>query len=454
MKDLTKGDPTRLILAFAIPVMIGNLFQLFYNLADTRIVGSFLGDTALTAVGATNSLNSLIVGFLTGMANGFGIITARHFGANDQKQVKRSVAAILLLGLGISLLLTVLSAGFLTPLLRVLNTPENLIGQSAAYFRVILFGLTASMLYNGCAAVLRAVGDTITPLVFLILSTLLNVGLDLFFVCVLRAGVAGAAVATVLAQVVSGLLCVCYIYKKYPILHPSKADFRLSPWMVGQLMSSGLSMGFMMSLVNFGSVLLQSAINTFGEATILAHTAARRLTELFMLPFSVFGTTMATFCSQNWGARKPDRIRRGIWQALLISWIWCALVLLVIYTAVPSMVRLVTGTSTPEVIRTASLYLRIDGLLYFVTAGICVLRNALQGIGDLVTPIFSSFLELFGKLAVVLFLTPHLDYMGVILAEPIVWVVMVIPLIVMSVKRLGKLNAELSAQAPCAAPAK
>lgn len=454
MKDLTKGDPTRLILAFAIPVMIGNLFQLFYNLADTRIVGSFLGDTALTAVGATNSLNSLIVGFLTGMANGFGIITARHFGANDQKQVKRSVAAILLLGLGISLLLTVLSAGFLTPLLRVLNTPENLIGQSAAYFRVILFGLTASMLYNGCAAVLRAVGDTITPLVFLILSTLLNVGLDLFFVCVLRAGVAGAAVATVLAQVVSGLLCVCYIYKKYPILHPSKADFRLSPWMVGQLMSSGLSMGFMMSLVNFGSVLLQSAINTFGEATILAHTAARRLTELFMLPFSVFGTTMATFCSQNWGARKPDRIRRGIWQALLISWIWCALVLLVIYTAVPSMVRLVTGTSTPGVIRTASLYLRIDGLLYFVTAGICVLRNALQGIGDLVTPIFSSFLELFGKLAVVLFLTPHLDYMGVILAEPIVWVVMVIPLIVMSVKRLGKLNAELSAQAPCAAPAK
>ena len=454
MKDLTKGDPTRLILAFAIPVMIGNLFQLFYNLADTRIVGSFLGDTALTAVGATNSLNSLIVGFLTGMANGFGIITARHFGANDQKQVKRSVAAILLLGLGISLLLTVLSAGFLTPLLRVLNTPENLIGQSAAYFRVILFGLTASMLYNGCAAVLRAVGDTITPLVFLILSTLLNVGLDLFFVCVLRAGVAGAAVATVLAQVVSGLLCVCYIYKKYPILHPSKADFRLSPWMVGQLMSSGLSMGFMMSLVNFGSVLLQSAINTFGEATILAHTAARRLTELFMLPFSVFGTTMATFCSQNWGARKPDRIRRGIWQALLISWIWCALVLLVIYTAVPSMVRLVTGTSTPEVIRTASLYLRIDGLLYFVTAGICVLRNALQGIGDLVTPIFSSVLELFGKLAVVLFLTPHLDYMGVILAEPIVWVVMVIPLIVMSVKRLGKLNAELSAQAPCAAPAK
>lgn len=449
MKDLTKGNPMRLILAFAIPVMAGNLFQLFYNLADTRIVGSFLGDTALTAVGATNSLNSLIVGFLTGLANGFAIITARHFGANDNKMVKKSVAAILVLGLAISVALTLLSVGFLTPLLRALNTPENLLAQSASYFRIILYGLTASMLYNGCAAVLRAVGDTITPLVFLMFSTILNVGLDLFFVCVLHAGVTGAAVATVLAQVVSGLLCVAYIYKRYPVLHPEKEDFRITPWLASQLLGSGLSMGFMMSLVNFGSVLLQGAINTFGEATILAHTAARRLTELFMLPFSVFGTTMATYCSQNWGAKKPGRIRSGMLQSLLICWIWCALVLLVVYTAVPSLVQLVTGTETAEVIETASLYLRIDTLLYFVTAVICVLRNALQGIGDLITPIFSSFLELFGKLAAVLFLTPRLGYMGVILAEPIVWVIMVIPLIVTSVKRLGRLPADASE--PCAA---
>lgn len=451
MKDLTKGSPARLIIAFAIPVMAGNLFQLFYNLADTRIVGSFLGDTALTAVGATNSLNSLVVGFLTGLANGFGIVTARHFGADDARMVKRSVAATLVLGTGISVLMTAAFSGLLIPLLRSLNTPENLLGQSAAYFRIILFGLTAAMLYNGCAAVLRAVGDTVTPLVFLILSALLNVGLDLFFVCVLHTGVAGAAAATVLAQVVSGALCVLYIYRKYPILHPERADFRLSPWLVGQLMGSGLSMGFMMSLVNLGSVLLQGAINTFGESTILAHTAARRLTELFMLPFSVFGTTMATFCSQNWGAHKPERIRSGIRQSLLICWAWCALVLVVVYTAVPALVRMVTGTSTPEVIETASLYLRIDGLLYFVTAGICVLRNALQGIGDLVTPIFSSFLELFGKLAVVLFLTPRLGYMGVILAEPIVWVVMVIPLIVMSVKRLRVLLGDRPLPCPSAA---
>ncbi|MDE7035503.1 MAG: polysaccharide biosynthesis C-terminal domain-containing protein [Eubacteriales bacterium] len=342
-----------------------------------------------------------------------------------------------------------MSVGFLTPLLRALNTPENLLAQSAAYFRIILCGLTASMLYNGCAAVLRAVGDTITPLVFLMFSTILNVGLDLFFVCVLHAGVTGAAVATVLAQVVSGLLCVAYIYKRYPVLHPEKADFRITPWLASQLLGSGLSMGFMMSLVNFGSVLLQGAINTFGEATILAHTAARRLTELFMLPFSVFGTTMATYCSQNWGAKKPGRIRSGMLQSLLICWIWCALVLLVVYTAVPSLVQLVTGTETAEVIETASLYLRIDTLLYFVTAVICVLRNALQGIGDLITPIFSSFLELFGKLAAVLFLTPRLGYMGVILAEPIVWVIMVIPLIVTSVKRLGRLPADASE--PCAA---
>ena len=448
MKDLTKGNPTRLILAFAIPVMIGNLFQLFYNLADTRIVGSFLGDTALTAVGSTNSLNSLIVGFLNGLANGFAIITARHFGANDERLVKKSVGSIVLLGAVISVGLTVLSVAFLTPLLRALNTPEQLLTQSADYFRIILLGLTASMLYNGCAAVLRAVGDAITPLVFLILSTLLNVGLDLFFVCVLHAGVAGAAAATVLAQVVSGLLCVIYIYKKYPVLHPSGEDFHLDWWMSSQLLSAGLSMGFMMSLVNFGSVLLQSVINTFGEATILAHTAARRLTELFMLPFSVFGTTMATYCSQNWGAHKPERIRSGIWQSLGICWVWCALTVVVIYTAVPMLVQLITGTSTPEVIETTSLYLRIDGLFYFVTAGICVLRNALQGIGDMVTPIFSSLLELFGKLAVVIFLTPHLDYMGVILAEPIVWAIMVIPLIVVSIRRLRRSRTPLPASQP------
>lgn len=436
MKDLTKGNPTRLILAFAIPVLIGNLFQLFYNLADTRIVGSFLGDAALTAVGATNSLNSLIVGFLTGLANGFGLITARHYGANDPRQVKKSVAAVVLLGGGIAVLLTVLSVGFLIPLLRALNTPEQLLSQSAAYFRIILLGLTASILYNGCAAVLRAVGDTITPLVFLVMSTLLNVGLDLFFVCILHAGVVGAALATVLSQIVAGVLCVLYIHRKYEILHPGREDFKLSPWMAGQMLSAGLSMGFMMSLVNFGSVILQSVINTFGEATILAHTAARRLTELFMLPFSVFGTTMATFSSQNWGAKKPERIRSGIWRSLAISWGWCLVVILLVNTCVPAMVHLITGTRTPEVIETAALYLRIDGTLYFITAAICVLRNALQGMGDTVTPIFSSFLELFGKLGVVLFLTPRLGYMGVILAEPIVWSIMVIPLIVSIIKRL------------------
>ena len=204
---------------------------------------------------------------------------------------------------------------------------------------------------------------------------------DLLFVCVLKSGHCGRgdcnrAVADCLRRAVRTV---------YPaeISHPAPraADFRVSPWMAGQMLSAGLSMGFMMSLVNFGSVLLQGAINTFGEATILAHTAARRLTELFMLPFSVFGTTMATFSSQNWGAKKPERIRSGILHSLVISWIWCAVVILAIYTMVPALVRLVTGTSTPEVIETASLYLRIDGLFYFVTAGICVLRNSLQGMG-------------------------------------------------------------------------
>ena len=429
MKDLTKGRPLPLILGFAIPVLIGNLFQLFYNLADTRIVGSFLGDQALAAVGATGSLSSLMIGMLTGLANGFAMIPARNFGANDHENLRRSVGAIFVLSTGTALALTALTVAFLPQILTLLNTPADLIAQSASYFRIILLGMLVTMLYNTCAAVLRAIGDSVTPLLFLMLASVLNVALDLLCVGVFHMGVAGAALATVAAQAVSVVCCLLYAHRKYPMIWPSRADCRVTASLAGQLYGAGLSMTLMYSLVNFGSVFLQGVINTFGVNTIVAHTAARRLTELFMLPFSVLGVTMATYCSQNFGARQPDRIRRGVWQGLMLAWAGSLIAVLLSFTVAPVLIRMVTGTAADEVIQTASRYLRINTTFYFVTAMISLLRNALQGVGDRWTPILSSAIELFGKLGIVLFLTPSLGYFGVMISEPIVWFLMVLPLI-------------------------
>ena len=430
MKDLTKGNPSKLIIQFAIPIFIGNIFQLFYSLADTRIVGSTLGDEALAAVGATSTINNLIIGFLIGLTNGFAIIVARDFGAQKLEQLRKDLGGTLKLGIAISLLLTVISVIFLEPILRLLNMPETLMADGIAYIRVILLGMIAAMLYNVCASVLRAIGDTITPLIFLIFSTIMNIGLDYLLILGFHTGVAGAAYATVISQSVAAMMCFVYIWKRYPMLHLRKSDFIRDSKLEKSLLISGLSMGMMQSLVSLGTVALQGAINTLGTYTIVAHTGARKITEIFMLPFSVLGMTMATYCGQNLGAGEITRIKKGLKQVILVAWIWCALVVVASYTIAPVLVRLVTATSTKEVIETASLYLRIDTLVYFIPAMISILRNALQGIGDHITPIVSSFIELIGKVLIAIYLTPYLKYMGIILAEPIVWVLMVIPLII------------------------
>lgn len=431
MKDLTKGNSLRLILEFALPIAIGNIFQLFYSLADTRIVGSFLGEEALAAVGSTSSLNNMIIGFLMGMTNGFAIIAARYFGAKDKEGLKKVVAATFLMGVLISVCFTVISILGLKPILVALQTPEELLDLAYRYFRIILFGMTGAMLYNICAGLFRAIGDSLTPLLFLIASTVVNIGLDLLFICAFRLGVEGAAVATILSQLLAFLGCFVYMRKRYAVLHFAKADLHLQRPMVKEMLTIGVSMGFMSSLINIGSVALQGAINSLDNANyIVAHTAARKITEIFMLPFIVFGSTMATFCGQNLGARKPERIRQGLKQVIIITWIWCILMVLLSYTVVPYLVELITATRQKEVIETATLYLRVDTLLYFVTAVICILRNAMQGIGDAVTPIVSSFLELLCKFLVAIFLTPYWGYWAIIWAEPISWVIMIIPLLV------------------------
>ena len=408
MKDLTKGNPGKLMIQFAIPILIGNIFQLFYSLVDTRIVGSTLGTDALAAVGATSTVNNLVIGFLIGLTNGFAILAARDFGAQRYIELRKVVANILKLGLIISFILTLLSVSFLEPLLKVLNMPEDLMMEGMAYIEVILLGMTAAMLYNVCASVLRAIGDTVTPLLFLIGSTIMNIGLDYLFILGFKMGVEGAAYATVIAQSIAAMMCFIYIWKRYPMLHIKKEDFKHDCMLSRALLTSGLSMGMMQSLVSLGTVTLQSAINQLGTHIIVAHTGARKVTEIFMLPFSVLGMTMATYCSQNLGAGKIERIKKGLKQVLLVAWGWCLIVTLASYTIAPTLIQLVTATQLQEVIETATLYLRIDTLFYFVPAMISILRNALQGLGDHIMPIVSSSIELVGKVLVVLFLTPVL----------------------------------------------
>lgn len=431
MKDLTKGKILPLLLGFAVPIAVGNIFQLFYSLADTRIVGSFLGEEALAAVGATSSLNNMIIGFLLGMTNGFAIIVARYFGAKDHDNLKRAVAATFILGIGMAFIFTIVSVSLLRFILVGLQTPKNLLDLSVEYFRIILFGMTGAMLYNVCAGLFRAIGDSLTPLLFLIASTFVNIGLDLLFVCVFHLGVAGAAWATILSQYGSFACCFIYMRKRYDILLFGKKDCHLKRDMVKEMLSIGFSMGFMNSLINIGSVALQGAINSLQDTNyIVAHTAARKITEVFMLPFSVFGTTMATFCGQNLGAGKNDRIKKGLWRVIWITWVWCAGMIILAYTVAPVLVHLITDTTQVKVIATASLYLRMNTILYFIPAVICILRNAMQGIGDSITPVISSSLELLCKVLVAVFLTPYLGYWAIIWSEPISWVIMVIPLLI------------------------
>lgn len=431
MKDLTKGKPSVLILTFALPIFLANLLQLTYSIVDTRIVGTFLGENMLAAVGATTTLSNLIIGFLLGLSNGFAIVTAQKFGAKDIRAVKKSFATAIILGVSTALVLTVAGLVFLHPILKFLNIPDELFKESASYISIIIAGLLATFLYDICAAVLRAIGDTITPLIILAISVALNVAGDIFFVVIVKAGVRGAAVATVLAQLIAFIVCAFYMVKKYDILRLSRTDFKgMESAMVKNMLGGGLSMGFMSSLVNIGSLTLQTAINKLGQDIIVAHTAARKISEIFMVMFTVFGQTMATYCGQNIGAGKVDRVKKGIRLSILYTCIWCTLVIIASYTIGGWLVYLVTGSSNDAVIVNATNYLKFDTIFYYVTAVICIVRNAMQGLGEHITPLISSSLEMIGKIIIAATLVPVMGYMGVIIAEPLVWFIMVIPLIV------------------------
>ena len=420
------------------PYFLGNIFQLLYSLVDTKIVGSTLGTEALAAVGSVSTLHTLMTGFLNGLTLGFSLITAMCFGADNMKRLKKSFAMTIELGVLTTAVLVVVLMFVLQPLLHLLNVPEEQFAMSYAYISVLIVGLFATVLYNLCANTLRAIGDSLTPLLFLILATVSNIGLDYLFILEFHMGVQGAAYATVLAQLISVVLCFVRIFRKFPILHLQKSDFRPEKELIVEMYKSGLSMGLMSCLVSIGTIMLQSAINTFGTTVIVAHTAARKVFEIMSLPMSVLGSAMATYCGQNYGAKRFDRIRQGIRASLLIAAIWSVAVFIICHTVEGALIRFVASTTDAEVIYWGSMYLKVDMSFIIVCGVIVILRNSMQGFGDRVIPVFSSCIELAGKIIFAFVLHRCLHTGALSGQEPVVWIAMVIPLIVKVVHTLKK----------------
>lgn len=427
---LTEGNPVKLIVLFAIPIFLGNLFQILYSLIDTKIVGSTLGETALASVGSVSTLYNLLTGFFNGLTLGFSVVTARFYGSGEEKTLKKNIAGAITLGFGTAVVLITLTAVFLKLILRLLQVPAEQFDMSYSYIVVLVWGMFITLAYNLCANTLRATGDSVTPLIYLVISSLVNVGLDYFFILNLHLGVAGAAYATVIAQFLSVVLCLIRIYRGFPILHVGRDDFQFDREQLWQLYQNGLSMGLMSSLVNFGTVVLQSGINQLGTSIIVAHTAARKVFEIWNLPISVMGSAMATYCGQNYGAGKYGRIREGIKGALGLGAVWAVAVFIMAHTISPYLIRFIASSDSPEIIYWGKTYLEYDMSFIILCVGIVVLRNSMQGFGDYKTPVFSSFIELMGKVVFTFTFVRFFGYWGIIWTEPVIWVLMVIPLII------------------------
>ena len=427
--DLMHGPIFKSLVLFMLPILVSSLFQQLYNTVDTMIVGNVLGDTALAAIGSCGAIYELLVGFGLGIGNGLAIVAARAYGAQDEDLLKKTVAGSLVIGLIASLVIT--AAGFfgLRPLLELLDTPAEILEDAYGYIIVIDLGVLVMFAYNLCAGLLRAIGNSVMPLVFLLISSALNVVLDLWFIAELGMGVKGAAVATVLAQGVSVVLCVLYVAARVRILLPERRHFAVSGNLYWDLFSQSISMGLMSSIVSAGSVVLQYGINGLGTLTIAGHTAARKLFAFTDMPLIAMANAASTFVSQNYGARQPQRIRRGMREVWIYSVVVTVASVLLMNVGAEWMVRLVSGSVEPVVLENGARYLRWNAPFYAVLGVLLSTRYALQSLGEKILPLFSSVIELVGKILFVLVFIPRFAYDAVILCEPVVWCFMTLYLV-------------------------
>ncbi len=427
-KDMTTGSPVKLILLFSIPLLIGNIFQQFYSMVDTIIVGRFVGVDALAAVGTTGSMSFLINGFVVGLTSGFAVLISQKFGAKDEIGLKKATASTLVLSLIATIIVTIISMIFAKPLLNLMNTPENIMNDAYSYIIIIYGGTIATVAYNMFASILRALGDSKTPLYFLIIASILNIVLDIVFIVNFNMGVSGAAYATVISQGISSILCLVYTYKKYKILRLKKEDFKVKRRMYIKHLKIGIPMALQFSITALGIMIVQGALNVFGSTVIAAYTAASKVLQIVMQPAITFGVTMATYCGQNLGAKKYARIKEGVKKCTEISIITSILAGLILVFGGKFFVGLFIENPDATILAYAQECLNYSAVFFIPLGLIFIYRNALQGMGESFVPMMAGAYELIARAIVAFTLPRFIDYTGICLADPIAWLAAAIPL--------------------------
>lgn len=421
-KDMTTGSPMKHILTFAIPLFFGMLFQQMYNLVDTMIVGRFLGVDALAAVGATGSINFLIIGFCNGVCSGFALPVAHRFGAKDFKALRKLWANSIWLSVVFSAVMTVLTIFLCRWILTIMQTPENIMEYSYAYIVVIFAGIPATYLYNLTSGMLRALGNSRFPLIVLVISSILNVIMDLVFILNFHMGVSGAAYATVLSQLISGLICVVYIIRKVDMLRLKKEEWKWQKREIAELCNAGIPMGLQYSITAIGSVILQSAVNTLGSAAVASVTAASKISMFIVCPFDAMGSTMATYGGQNAGGYKLDRLHKGLGSCVILGAVYSVIALAIIKFGGPTLLTLFVDSTETEILSQAQHFLWINGLFYFPLALVNIVRFMIQGMGFGVFAITAGVLEMVARTLVGVFLVPRFGFGAACFASPLAWI--------------------------------
>ncbi|MCD7836639.1 MAG: MATE family efflux transporter [Lachnospiraceae bacterium] len=421
-KEMTEGSPMKLILGFSVPLLFGFLFQQFYNLVDTIIVGRFLGVDNLAAVGATGSVNFLVIGFCMGVCNGFSIPISHKFGAGDYSGVRRYAANCVWLGISFSVVMTVVTTLLCRQILVLMRTPENIIDGAYEYIWIIFLAIPTVYLYNIVAGVIRALGDSRTPVIFLIMSSFINIGLDLFFILGLDMGVAGAAWATVISQGVSGLCCLCFMIKRFEILHIKKEEWSPDAHFMKVLCGMGIPMGLQYSVTAIGSVILQSATNTLGSDAVAAVTAASKVGNFLACPFDALGSTMATYGGQNVGAGKLDRLEKGLKACVSLGAAYSVIALLISVFMGRPLATLFVEAEETAIISNVRFYLIVNAAFYFPLALVNIVRFLIQGMGFPTFAMLAGVLEMAARALAGIILVPIFGYTGVCMGSPIAWI--------------------------------
>ena len=426
INDLTKGAPLKLMLLFSIPLLIGNIFQQFYNIADLIIVGRTLGMTALASVGAVSPLFFLIMFIIVGMTNGFAVITGQRFGAKDYEGVRRSVTMSTILSTVFTITFTIICAAAMHHILFLMNVPQEIYKDAYYYIQIVVIGLIVANFYNLLASIIRALGDSMTPLYCLIIASILNIFLALLFILEFHMGVPGSAFALVLSQAFSALLCVWYVKKHFPILHLKKKDWIID-WkkefnFALAHLKVGIPTALQFGILGLSLLIIQSVCNTFGPDVIAAFTAALRIEQMATLPMISFGVALAAYVAQNFGAGNFSRIRFGVKKASLINVILSIVMAFIMHFWGGHLVRIFVGYQNEDIVKIAHDYLFRSSLFYFFLAQIFIYRNALQGLGRAVIPMLAAVGELLMRSFAAIYLAAKIGYFGVFYAGPIAWI--------------------------------